>query len=162
MRFTILVVKFNFVITYIFLLFCRSPPMKKMTNSLSNSKPGRRCENHSLESQRTRAVTSWIDVWDCMDDDVREEAAKIEQAVLVKILNQYLITHRFCGECKIKVLKAHAIMIGKEDGDEDNGYIPELYRGIVTGDKDKHIHLATSTNLITSLITRCIPELAGQ
>lgn len=80
-------------------------------NNLVDSQPRRnkkshRCLLHSLDSQRSRPITpAWRDVWDCMRPECKRDVCVIDAASLHTTLETYLRKHRFCGECRTKVLK---------------------------------------------------------
>ncbi|VEN60760.1 unnamed protein product, partial [Callosobruchus maculatus] len=121
-----------------------------------------RCLLHSLDSQRSRPLTpAWRDVWDCMKPHCKKEVCIIEASSLHTTLETYLRKHRFCGECRMKVLKAYTLLVEEPDPTKEKGYVSSLYAGIKRCLPDKHIHLQTKTEYITKLISRAEPELLG-
>ncbi|KAL1490924.1 hypothetical protein ABEB36_011596 [Hypothenemus hampei] len=122
-----------------------------------------RCLLHSLDSQRNRSLTPvWRDVWNCMKTDCRKDVCIIEAASLHVTLENYLRKHRFCGECRTKVLKAYTLLVEEPDPTKEKGYVSSLYAGIKRCLQDKHIHLNPKTEYITKLINRAEPELLGR
>ncbi|CAG9763905.1 unnamed protein product [Ceutorhynchus assimilis] len=122
-----------------------------------------RCLLHSLDSQRNRPITPvWRDIWDCMKIDCRKDVCVIEASSLHATLENYLRKHRFCGECRTKVLKAYTILVEEEEPIKEKGYVSSLYSGIKRCLVDKHIHLNPKTEYITKLIVRAEPELLGR
>ncbi|XP_076251366.1 gametogenetin-binding protein 2-like [Rhynchophorus ferrugineus] len=121
-----------------------------------------RCLLHSLDSQRSRPLTPvWKDIWDCMKIDCRKDVCVIEASNLYATLENYLRKHRFCGECKTKVLKAYSLLVDEPEPTKEKGYVSSLYAGIKRCLQDKHIHLNPKTEYITKLINRAEPELLG-
>ncbi|XP_030749471.1 gametogenetin-binding protein 2-like [Sitophilus oryzae] len=121
-----------------------------------------RCLLHSLDSQRSRPLTPvWKDVWDCMKIDCRKDICIIEASSLFTTLENYLRKHRFCGECRTKVLKAYTLLVDEPEPIKEKGYVSSLYAGIKRCLQDKHIHLNPKTDYITKMINRAEPELLG-
>ncbi|XP_050310131.1 gametogenetin-binding protein 2-like isoform X2 [Anthonomus grandis grandis] len=122
-----------------------------------------RCLLHSLDSQRSRPLTPvWRDIWDCMKIDCRKDVCIIEASSLHETLENYLRKHRFCGECRTKVLKAYTLLVEDPEPTKEKGYVSSLYSGIKRCLQDKHIHLNPKTEYITKLINRAEPELLGR
>ncbi|KAJ9595143.1 hypothetical protein L9F63_013551 [Diploptera punctata] len=144
------------------LLHGHSSRLISLVDSQPRSKKSHRCNLHSLDSQRSRPVTSaWVDVWECMRPQCKEEVVVIESSTLLTTLENYLRKHRFCGECRTKVLKAYTLLVEEPDPCREKGYVPALYLGIKRCIPEKHIHLQTRTAYIANLITRAEPELMG-
>lgn len=144
------------------LLHGHSSRLINLVESQPRSKKSHRCNLHSLDSQRSRPVTSaWVDVWKCMQPQCKEEVVLIESSTLLTVLENYLRKHRFCGECRTKVLRAYVLLVEELDPCRDKGYVPALYLGIKRCIPEKHIHLETRTSYIANLITRAEPELMG-
>ncbi|XP_026677500.1 gametogenetin-binding protein 2-like [Diaphorina citri] len=143
-------------------------------NNLASSWPGRakatraarRCPLHSLDSARylTRPLSyasGWRDAWDCMRNACKEQVVLIESCVLLATLETYLRKHRFCGECRTKVMRAYTLLVEEKDPSKEKGFVSSLYAGIRRCLADKHIHLELRTEFIASLIARAEPELIG-
>ncbi|KAG5884357.1 hypothetical protein JTB14_030796 [Gonioctena quinquepunctata] len=135
---------------------------KLIENQPKRNKKSVRCLLHSLDSQRTRPLTPvWRDVWECMKPDCKKDVCIIEASALHTTLETYLRKHRFCGECRTKVLKAYTLLVDEPEPTKEKGYVSSLYAGIRRCLPDKHIHLQTKTEYITKLISRAEPELLG-
>lgn len=135
---------------------------KLIENQPKRNKKSVRCLLHSLESQRPRPLTSvWRDVWDCMKPECKKDVCLVEATSLRGTLETYLRKHRFCGECRTKVLKAYSLLMEESEPIKEKGYVAALYNGIKRCLPDKHIHLQTKTDYITKLISRAEPELLG-
>ncbi|XP_018327336.1 gametogenetin-binding protein 2-like isoform X2 [Agrilus planipennis] len=131
-------------------------------NQIRRNKKSPRCILHSLDSQRSRPITpTWRDVWDCMKPECKRDSCIIEASTLHTTLETYLRKHRFCGECRTKVLKAYTLLVEDPEPCKEKGYVAGLYSGIKRCLPDKHIHLQTKTDYITKLIGRAEPELLG-
>ncbi|CAH1957682.1 unnamed protein product [Acanthoscelides obtectus] len=96
-----------------------------------------------------------------MKPHCKKEVCIIEASSLHTTLETYLRKHRFCGECRMKVLKAYTLLVEEPDPTKEKGYVSSLYAGIKRCLPDKHIHLQTKTEYITKLISRAEPELLG-
>ncbi|CAH1104268.1 unnamed protein product [Psylliodes chrysocephalus] len=135
---------------------------KLIENQPKRNKKSVRCLLHSLDSQRSRPLTPvWRDVWECMKPECKKDVCIIEASSLHSTLETYLRKHRFCGECRTKVLKAYSLLVEEPEPTKEKGYVSSLYAGIKRCLPDKHIHLQTKTDLITKLISRAEPELLG-
>lgn len=145
------------------LLYRHSDNLSSLVESQPRSKKSRRCVLHSLDSQRARAVVTdqWRDAWDRMKPLCKDEVLLIEASALLSTLNNYLHKHRFCGECRTKVMRAYTLLVEDPDPCKEKGYIPALYSGIKRCLPEKHIHLQCKTDYIAGLITRAEPELLG-
>ncbi|KAL1451783.1 hypothetical protein WDU94_006129 [Cyamophila willieti] len=146
-------------------------------NTLASSWPGtrakatraaRRCPLHSLDSARyltsrplNYASSGWREAWDCMRNACKEQVVLIESCVLLATLETYLRKHRFCGECRTKVMRAYTLLVEEKDPSKEKGFVSSLYAGIRRCLADKHIHLELRTEFIASLIARAEPELIG-
>ncbi|XP_066589135.1 gametogenetin-binding protein 2-like isoform X2 [Prorops nasuta] len=127
------------------------------------NKKSRRCALHSLETQRMRLPpNAWREIWDCMELPCRQELALIEIDTLDVTLDTYLRKHRFCGECRTKVVLAFSLLTTDSEAIKEKGYVPALYSGIKRCIPDRHVHLPTSTEYIGTLIGRAQPEVMGR
>ncbi|XP_049823669.1 gametogenetin-binding protein 2-like isoform X2 [Aethina tumida] len=135
---------------------------KLIENQPKRNKKSVRCLLHSLDSQRSRPLTPvWRDVWDCMKMDCKKDVCIIEASSLHTTLETYLRKHRFCAECRTKVLKAYTLLVEEPEPTKEKGYVSSLYAEIKRCLPDKHIHLQPKTDYITKLISRAEPELLG-
>lgn len=103
----------------------------------------------------------WMDVWDLLSQECRDEVVLIDADLLLETLENYLRKHRFCSECKSKVLRAYNILTGDIEGDGEKGYCANLYEGLKSCPKERHIHVLCDTDFIAHLIDRAEPELTG-
>ncbi|XP_015121952.1 gametogenetin-binding protein 2-like [Diachasma alloeum] len=127
------------------------------------SKKSRRCVLHSLEVQRTRPPSgAWREVWDVMKSPCRQELTVVEKETLETTLDTYLKKHRFCSECRTKVLLASSLLSKDPETIRDKGYVPALYAGIKRCVPESHVHLPTNSDYISSLIGRAQPEVMGR
>ncbi|XP_035741747.1 gametogenetin-binding protein 2-like [Vespa mandarinia] len=140
-----------------------SARLNNLVEKQPRNKKSRRCVLHSLEIQRMRPPPSaWREVWDCMELPCRQELALIETDTLDATLDTYLRKHRFCAECRTKVLLASSILTTEHEPAKETGYVAALYSGIKRCIPDRHVHLPTSTDYISTLIGRAQPELMGR
>ncbi|XP_015223111.1 gametogenetin-binding protein 2 isoform X1 [Lepisosteus oculatus] len=104
---------------------------------------------------------SWMDVWELMSQECRDEVVLIDSACLLETLETYLRKHRFCTDCKNKVLRAYNILIGELDYSKEKGYCASLYEGLRCCPHERHIHVCCETDFIAHLLGRAEPEFAG-
>ena len=108
-----------------------TPQCNAVLDAIPKSKKNKRCLIHSLETQKPRTMSgNWMDVWEALSQECREELVRVEQEGLVETVESYLRKHRFCTECKAKVMKAYHLLIGDEDCNKEKGYCPTLYDGL--------------------------------
>jgi len=143
------------------LFYIHGSHLNDVVDTIPKSRRNRRCILHSLETHKARASGSWMDVWDLLSQECRDEVVLIDSDSLLDTLENYLRKHRFCSECKSKVLKAYSILAGDIDGDAEKGYCASLYEGLKSCPKERHIHVVCETDFIAHLIGRAEPELAG-
>uniref|UniRef100_A0A6P7GCG2 Gametogenetin-binding protein 2-like n=1 Tax=Diabrotica virgifera virgifera TaxID=50390 RepID=A0A6P7GCG2_DIAVI len=135
---------------------------KLIENQPKRNKKSVRCLLHSLDSQRSRPLTPvWRDVWECMKPECKKDVCLIKASSLHTTLETYLRKHRFCGECRTKVLKAYSLLVEEPEPTKEKGYVSSLYAGIKRCLPSKHLHLQAKTDIITKLISRAEPELLG-
>ncbi|XP_057295677.1 gametogenetin-binding protein 2-like [Hydractinia symbiolongicarpus] len=143
------------------LFYIHGSHLNDIVDTIPKSRRNRRCILHSLETHKSRASGNWMDVWDLLSQDCRDEVVLIDSESLLDTLESYLRKHRFCSECKSKVLKAYSILTGDVDGDAEKGYCAGLYEGLKSCPKERHVHVVCDTDFIAHLIGRAEPELAG-
>ncbi|CAK9812187.1 Gametogenetin-binding protein 2-like [Anthophora quadrimaculata] len=137
--------------------------LNSLVEEQPRNKKSRRCVLHSLEIQRMRPPPSaWKEVWDCMAYSCRSELALIEGDALEATLDTYLRKHRFCGECRTKVLLAFSLLTTEPEPEKEKGYVPSLYRGIRRCIHNRHVHIPTNPNYMDNLMKRTQPELMGR
>ncbi|KAK2558327.1 Gametogenetin-binding protein 2 [Acropora cervicornis] len=93
-----------------------------------------RCPLHSLESHKSRSSGNWIDVWDLLSQECRDEVVLIDSDGLLDTLEKYLRKHSYCAA---------------------------LYDGLKSCPQERHVHVLCDTDYIAHLISRAEPELAG-
>ena len=71
-----------------------------------------------------------MDIWEALSQECREELVRVEQDGLLDTVETYLRKHRFCTECKAKVMCAYHLLTGEEDCTKEKGYCPALYEGL--------------------------------
>ncbi|XP_044849951.1 gametogenetin-binding protein 2 isoform X2 [Mauremys mutica] len=103
----------------------------------------------------------WMDVWELMSQECRDEVVLIDSSCLLETLETYLRKHRFCTDCKNKVLRAYNILIGELDCSKEKGYCAALYEGLRCCPHERHIHVCCETDFIAHLLGRAEPEFAG-
>ncbi|OAD58930.1 Gametogenetin-binding protein 2-like [Eufriesea mexicana] len=138
-----------------------------MLNSLVEGQPrnkkSRRCALHSLEIQRMRPPPSaWKEVWDCMKFVCRLGFAVIKSSTLEATLDTYLQKHRFCGECRTKVLLAFSLLTTEPEPEKEKDYVASLYDGIKRCIRGRHIHIPVDDMFMDKLMERIQPELMGR
>lgn len=143
------------------LFYIHGTHLNDVVDTIPKSKRNKRCILHSLETHKAARASGWMDVWDLLSQECRDEVVLIDSDSLLDTLETYLRKHRFCSECKSKVLKAYSILAGDTDGDSEKGYCATLYEGLKSCPKDRHIHVVCDTDFIAHLIGRAEPELAG-
>uniref|UniRef100_A0A4W5PS03 Gametogenetin-binding protein 2 n=1 Tax=Hucho hucho TaxID=62062 RepID=A0A4W5PS03_9TELE len=104
---------------------------------------------------------SWMDVWELMSQECRDEVVLIDSACLLETLETYLRKHRFCTDCKNKVLRAYNILVGELDCTKEKGYCAALYEGLRCCPHERHVHICCETDFIAHLLGRAEPEFTG-
>ncbi|KAG8451117.1 hypothetical protein GDO86_003400 [Hymenochirus boettgeri] len=133
-----------------------------MIDAIPKSKKNKRCQLHSLDTHKPKPLGgNWMDVWEVMSQECRDEVVLIDSGSLLETLENYLRKHRFCTDCKNKVLKAYNILIGEVDCTKEKGYCAALYEGLRCCPHERHIHVCCETDFIAHLLGRAEPEFAG-
>ncbi|KAM9540228.1 gametogenetin-binding protein 2-like isoform 2-T3 [Salvelinus alpinus] len=104
---------------------------------------------------------SWLEVWELMSQECRDEVVLIDSACLLETLETYLRKHRFCTDCKNKVLRAYNILVGELDCTKEKSYCAALYEGIRCCPHERHVHVCCETDFIAHLLGRAEPEFTG-
>ena len=97
-----------------------------------------------------------------MSEDCRNVVLLVDFEALLKTVENYLRKHRFCNECKAKVLRAYEILVGDVEASEEKGYVAALFNGLKRCVEEKHVHVPLDTDYVSRLITRAEPELLGR
>ena len=125
--------------------------------------------------RRFLTMGNWLDVWECMETECREQVVLLPFPVLRDTLDQYLTKHSFCSECTNMVNRAYTLLV--EEGQEPAkaaGELPmeadpkvnrdgsvNLYSGISACTKEGHVHVESDEQFISQLFTLAEPELSG-
>ncbi|XP_066551597.1 gametogenetin-binding protein 2 isoform X2 [Amia ocellicauda] len=144
------------------LFYVHGSKLNDMIDAIPKSKKNKRCQLHSLDTHKPKPLGgSWMDVWELMSQECRDEVVLIDSACLLETLETYLRKHRFCTDCKNKVLRAYNILIGELDCSKEKGYCAALYEGLRCCPHERHIHVCCETDFIAHLLGRAEPEFAG-
>lgn len=156
------------------LLSGHSAGIKLIVPGQSRWKKSQRCALHSLEAGCTGGLglirtwagswgarPAWRVAWECMRAPARAHITLIQYSTLHDTLHSYLKKHRFCIDCKTKVLRACLLLVDEKVPEKEKGFIPALYNGIKCCYSDKHLHLQPKTDYISQLIGRAEPDLLG-
>ncbi|XP_072517465.1 gametogenetin-binding protein 2 isoform X1 [Salminus brasiliensis] len=144
------------------LFYVHGTKLNDIIDSIPKSKKNKRCQLHSLDTHKPKPLGgSWMDVWELMSQECRDEVVLIDSACLLETLETYLRKHRFCTDCKNKVLRAYNILVGELDCSKEKGYCAALYEGLRCCPHERHIHVCCETDFIAHLLGRAEPEFAG-
>ncbi|XP_063308146.1 gametogenetin-binding protein 2 isoform X1 [Pelobates fuscus] len=144
------------------LFYVRGTKLSNMIDAIPKSKKNKRCQLHSLDTHKPKPLGgNWMDVWEVMSQECRDEVVLIDSSCLLETLENYLRKHRFCTDCKNKVLRAYNILIGELDCSKEKGYCAALYEGLRCCPHERHIHVCCETDFIAHLLGRAEPEFAG-
>uniref|UniRef100_A0A8C7JKC4 Gametogenetin-binding protein 2 n=1 Tax=Oncorhynchus kisutch TaxID=8019 RepID=A0A8C7JKC4_ONCKI len=144
------------------LFYIHGSKLNDMINAIPKSKKNKRCQLHSLETHKPKPLGgSWMDVWELMSQECRDEVVLIDSTCLLETLETYLRKHRFCTDCKNKVLRAYNILIGELDCTKEKGYCAALYEGLRCCPQEHHVHVCCETDFMAHLLGRAEPEFSG-
>ncbi|XP_046876702.1 gametogenetin-binding protein 2 isoform X2 [Hypomesus transpacificus] len=144
------------------LFYVHGSKLNGMIDAIPKSKKNKRCQLHSLDTHKPKPLGgSWMDVWELMSQECRDEVVLIDSACLLETLETYLRKHRFCTDCKNKVLRAYNILVGELDCSKEKGYCAALYEGLRCCPHERHVHVCCETDFIAHLLGRAEPEFAG-
>ncbi|KAK0060550.1 gametogenetin-binding protein 2 [Biomphalaria pfeifferi] len=135
--------------------------LHSVVESISKGKKNKRCNLHSLETHKSRTLGCWLDAWDALSETCREKVLVIDMKRLLNTVDSYLDKHKFCGECKSKVMLAYNILIGEVDSTTEKGYCAALYENLRCCAKEKHVHVLNDTEFIAHLLEKAEPEFLG-
>ncbi|XP_075709645.1 gametogenetin-binding protein 2 isoform X2 [Rhinoderma darwinii] len=136
--------------------------LSSMLAAIPKSKKNKRCPLHSLDTHKPKPLGgNWMDIWEVMSQECRDEVVLIDSSCLLETLENYLRKHRFCADCKNKVLRAYNILVGDVDCSKEKGYCAALYEGLRCCPHERHIHVCCETDFIAHLLGRAEPEFAG-
>lgn len=144
------------------LFYIHGSMLNGMIDAIPKSKKNKRCQLHSLDTHKPKPLGgNWMDVLELMSPECRDEVVVIDNASLLETLETYLRKHRFCTDCKSKVLRAYHILVGEVDSSKEKGYYAALYEGLCCCPHEHHIHVWSDTQFLTHLLSRAEPEFAG-
>ncbi|KAF6024297.1 GGNBP2 [Bugula neritina] len=143
------------------LFYVHGNKLRDFVTMIPRSKKNKRCQLHSLDTQKNKSTSNWVDLWALLSPECRDEVLKIEYEKLKEAMGVYLEKHRFCTECKNKVLHAHGLLKGDDGKSKDKSYCPAMYDGIKFSKKTMHLHIRNNVEFIASLIARAEPDLMG-
>uniref|UniRef100_A0A3P8NX33 Gametogenetin-binding protein 2 n=1 Tax=Astatotilapia calliptera TaxID=8154 RepID=A0A3P8NX33_ASTCA len=144
------------------LFYVHGAKLNDVIDAIPKSKKNKRCQLHSLDTHKPKPLGgSWMDVWELMSQECRDEVVLIDSACLLETLETYLHKHRFCTDCKNKVLRAYNILVGEVDCNKEKGYCAALYEGLCCCPHERHIHVCCETDFIAHLLGRAEPEFSG-
>ncbi|XP_026538517.1 gametogenetin-binding protein 2 [Notechis scutatus] len=144
------------------LFYVHGSKLNEMIDAIPKSKKNKRCQLHSLDTHKPKPLGGcWMDIWELMSQECRDEVVLIDSNCLLETLETYLRKHRFCTDCKNKVLRAYTILIGELDCSKEKGYCATLYEGLRCCPHEHHIHVCCETDFIAHLLGRAEPEFAG-
>ena len=72
---------------------------------------GGRCGLHSLDTKHPMTVTNWVETWDLMEAECREEAVLLPSSLVRAALDSHLKRHKFCCDCAAMVRKAFQYLL---------------------------------------------------
>ncbi|CAG9114590.1 hypothetical protein JYU34_007728 [Plutella xylostella] len=134
-------------------------------------KKSQRCPLHSLEAGGARGWgcgwgawggrAAWRAAWDAMRAPARDHVTLVHFNTLHDTLHNYLRKHRFCADCKTKVLRAYQLLVEDKEPQKEKGYVGALYGGIKRCLPEQHLHLQGSSEYVAQLLARAEPELLG-
>jgi hypothetical protein len=118
---------------------------------------------------------AWLETWEWLAPECREEALQLPYPALRDTLDHYLRKHSFCGECSNMVNRAFSLLTeeGREPalaaGEKAEGADPKvnadgsdnLYTGISACPDEGHVHVASDPRFIGQLFLLAEPELSG-
>ncbi|XP_038834854.1 gametogenetin-binding protein 2-like [Salvelinus namaycush] len=144
------------------LFYVHGSKLNDMIDAIPKSKKNKRCQLHSLDTHKPKPLGgSWLEVWELMSQECRDEVVLIDSACLLETLETYLRKHRFCTDCKNKVLRAYNILVGELDCTKEKSYCAALYEGIRCCPHERHVHVCCETDFIAHLLGRAEPEFTG-
>uniref|UniRef100_A0A915IHZ6 Gametogenetin-binding protein 2 n=1 Tax=Romanomermis culicivorax TaxID=13658 RepID=A0A915IHZ6_ROMCU len=106
-------------------------------------------------------VNGWDDIWPLMTEDCADECCVVETEHLLEMLESYLQKHKFCTDCRLKIMKAYHLLTGEADKTKEPGYNANLYQGLRYCSTECHLHLRPCTAYLNMLMDRAEPELLG-
>lgn len=145
------------------LFYIHGPRHRAVLDTITKGKGKKRCNLHSLDTHKVKTPSCWTEVWQLMSADCQVAVLTISCTKFEETLSSYLTKHRFCTECRAKVMLAYSILIGEHDGQTEKGFCVRLFEKLRTCNKDgnRHIHISEDDTYIEMLINMAEPELTG-
>jgi len=157
------------------LLYVTYPKLKEIKASIMSTKKNKRCKFHSMKMMKPNDLQlndnkytvaknlgqSVIDVWDQCSKDCQKEITMLDCEYVNQTMDFYLKKHRFCSECKAKVMRAYHILTKEINNDEENGYCSAIYEGLKYCKESSHIHVCSERGFIAHMLTLADAEITG-
>ncbi|XP_057677913.1 gametogenetin-binding protein 2 [Corythoichthys intestinalis] len=144
------------------LFYIQGSKLNDVIDAIPKSKKSNRCLLHSLDTNKLRpSGGSLMDLWERMSQECWDEVVLIDSACFLESLKIHLQKHRFCSDCKSKVLRAYNILVGEVDSSEEKDFCPDLYEGLYCCSCDRHIHVCCEIDFIAHLLGRAEAQFAG-
>ena len=83
----------------------------KLSGGRKQRPGGGRCGLHSLDTKHPMTVTNWMETWDLMEAECREEAVLLPSSLVRAALDSHLKRHKFCCDCSAMVRKAFQYLL---------------------------------------------------
>jgi hypothetical protein len=143
-----------------------------------------------LDKAKLKSINDWLPVWHSFaSESCRAKFILIDTATLLLTLHNYLRKHKFCTDCRLKVLRAYNLLTGELDSSKEKGFCSSLYEGIQhcsiapaadcvgdeSGDRPvkceqneryhlskKHLHLKNNKEFVGNLIFKAELEIHGR
>lgn len=143
------------------ILSVQGEKLSDVVDSIHKNRKNKRCQLHSLDSHKVRLISNWVDIWAAMEKPCREEVTTISACTLKSTTDAYLSKHRFCSECKSKVMMAFHILVQHQEPPADRDFNATLYQGLRYCPREHHLHVLCETDFIEKLVMRAEPDLCG-
>ncbi|XP_076435116.1 gametogenetin-binding protein 2-like isoform X2 [Babylonia areolata] len=145
------------------LFYIHGPRHRAVLDTITKGRSKKRCNLHSLDTHKVKMPSCWTEVWQTMNPECQGAVLIVSCTKFEETLSSYLTKHRFCTECRSKVMLAYNILIGDQDGQAEKGYCVRLFEKLRTCNKegDRHIHISEDYTYIEMLINMAEPELTG-
>lgn len=135
--------------------------LHSVVEAIPKSKKNKRCNLHSMETHKSKTLGCWLEAWNALSDSCREKVLVVDMNRLLNSVESYLEKHKFCSECKSKVLLAYNILVGEHDSSTEKGYCAALYENLRCCAEERHVHILNDTDFIAQLLEKAEPEFLG-
>ncbi|XP_077597123.1 gametogenetin-binding protein 2 [Stigmatopora nigra] len=144
------------------LFYIQGSKLNDVIDAIPKSKKSNRCQLHSLDTNKLRPSGGCLmDLWERISLECWDEVVLIDRTCFLEALKIHLQKHRFCSDCKNKVLRAYNILVGEVDSSEEKDYCPDLYDGLYCCPSDRHIHVCCEIDSLAHLLGRAEAEFGG-